>query len=65
MIQPPDFLDLPPRQSRPRSKGLTHILDKGLSPAATEQFLAQAGHLVDIAKIGCCLLYTSPSPRDS
>ena len=61
MIQPPDFLDLPPRQSRPRAKGLTHVLEKGLSPAATAQFLAQAGHLVDIAKIGWGVGYVDPT----
>jgi len=61
VIQPPDFLDLPPRQGRPRSKGLTHVLDKGLPPAATAEFLAQAGHLVDIAKIGWGVGYVDPT----
>lgn len=58
---PPDFLHLPARQVRPRSRGLTHVLDKGLSPLATAELVAQAGHLIDIVKIGWGISYVDPT----
>ena len=61
---PPQFLDLPTRQARPRSRGLTHVLDKGLTPEATAALLAQAGHLIDIAKIGWGIGYIDPTLID-
>lgn len=48
----PDFLHLPARMSKPRAEGITHVLDKGLSPSETRGLIAQAGHLIDIVKIG-------------
>ena len=61
MLDPPQFLDLPARQSRPRSRGLTHVLDKGLTPEGTSALLSQAGHLIDIAKIGWGIGYVDPT----
>jgi phosphosulfolactate synthase len=37
--------------------GLTHVLDKGASPAVIEGLLTTAGDLVDIAKIGWGIAY--------
>jgi phosphosulfolactate synthase len=48
----PSFLDLPARTEKPRSGGLTHVLDKGSTVRATHDFLDQAAHLVDIVKVG-------------
>ncbi|MDQ2959440.1 MAG: phosphosulfolactate synthase [Candidatus Dormibacteraeota bacterium] len=48
----PDFLALPERTRKPRVRGLTHVLDKGLPIAELENFLAVAGHAVDVVKIG-------------
>lgn len=52
MWNSPDFLDLPNRASKPRSHGLTHVLDKGSLITALDAWLVQAGHLIDILKIG-------------
>lgn len=57
----PDFLQLPARKVKPRSAGLTHVLDKGLSPAETSGLVAQAGHLIDIVKIGWGIGYVDPT----
>jgi phosphosulfolactate synthase len=57
----PGFLDLPARTAKPRRCGLTHVLDKGLTPAATEALLAQAGHLIDIVKVGWGIGYVDPT----
>jgi len=60
----PTFLFLPARMSKPRTRGVTHLLDKGLPPAATEDLLAQVAHLIDIVKIGWGIGYVDPAlPR--
>jgi phosphosulfolactate synthase len=46
------FLDLPPRSSKPRTRGLTHVLDRGLSVAEIDGLLEVAGESVDIVKLG-------------
>ena len=46
------FLDLPERCSKPRDRGLTHVLDKGLSCAEAEGLLEVSGPSVDLVKLG-------------
>jgi phosphosulfolactate synthase len=46
------FLDLPERCSKPRERGLTHVLDKGLSTAEIDGLIEVAGDAVDIVKLG-------------
>lgn len=46
------FLDLPSRTAKPRDRGLTHVLDKGLSLAQVDGFLEVCGGSVDIVKLG-------------
>jgi phosphosulfolactate synthase len=46
------FLDLPSRTAKPRERGLTHVLDKGLSLAQVDGFLEVCGAAVDIVKLG-------------
>ena len=46
------FLDLPERCSKPRQRGLTHVLDKGLSTGEAEGLLEVAGPSVDLVKLG-------------
>jgi phosphosulfolactate synthase len=57
----PTFLKLPSRAVKPRSCGITHVLDKGLTPAGTDAFLGQAAHLVDIVKVGWGIGYVDPA----
>jgi phosphosulfolactate synthase len=47
-----DFLSLPSRAAKPRTTGLTHVLDKGLPPPQTQALLEAAGEFVDIWKFG-------------
>jgi phosphosulfolactate synthase len=56
----PSFLQLPARAAKPRSSGITHVLDSGLTPEGTRAFLGQAGHLVDIVKVGWGIGYIDP-----
>jgi phosphosulfolactate synthase len=46
------FLDLPERSGKPRERGLTHVLDKGLSCAEVDGLIEVAGGFVDIVKLG-------------
>ncbi len=61
MPECPSFLELPARAVKPRSRGLTHVLDSGLTPDATRAFLGQTGHLVDIVKVGWGIGYVDPA----
>jgi phosphosulfolactate synthase len=47
-----DLLDLPERSSKPRSVGVTHVIDRGLSIAEIEGMIEVAGEFVDIVKLG-------------
>ncbi|HEY6761028.1 MAG TPA: phosphosulfolactate synthase [Baekduia sp.] len=46
------FLDLPERTLKPRERGLTHVLDKGLTCAEVDGLMEVAGDAVDIVKLG-------------
>lgn len=46
------FLDLPSRTVKPRERGITHVLDKGLSLAEVDGMLEVCGAAVDIVKLG-------------
>ncbi len=55
----PGFLSLPYRTPKPRSDGLTHVLDKGLSLFALESLIQTAGDALDIVKLGWGTSYVS------
>src|SRR5436309_8979487 len=46
------FLDLPERPAKPRTTGLTHVIDKDLNLRAIEGLFDTAGQFVDIVKLG-------------
>ncbi len=46
------FLDIPARSRKPRERGLTHVLDRGLSLAEVDGLVETAGECVDIVKLG-------------
>ena len=46
------FLDVPRRAGKPRTHGLTHVLDKGLNLREIEGLFDTAGAYVDIVKFG-------------
>ncbi len=61
MPECPTFLRLPARSAKPRSRGITHVLDSGLTPEGTRAFLGQAAALVDIVKVGWGIGYVDPA----
>jgi len=46
------FLDLPARDPKPRERGLTHVIDKGLNLRDIEGMFDTAGDYVDVVKLG-------------
>jgi phosphosulfolactate synthase len=46
------FLDIPERTRKPRERGLTHVLDSGLSLAEVDGLMEVVGDSVDIVKLG-------------
>src|SRR5207247_9792601 len=46
------FLDLPRRPGKPRTEGLTHVMDKGMNTRDIEGMFDVGGEFVDILKFG-------------
>jgi phosphosulfolactate synthase len=46
------FLAVPARSAKPRTKGLTHVIDKGLNLRDIEGLFDTAGDYVDVVKLG-------------
>jgi len=46
------FLDVPARSPKPRAKGLTHVIDKGMNLRDIEGLFDTAGDYVDVVKLG-------------
>src|SRR5437773_10499372 len=57
------FLDLPPRPGKPRTEGLTHVIDKGLNLREIEGLFDTAGRYVDIVKLGWGTSYVRSEER--
>ncbi|HMG09871.1 MAG TPA: phosphosulfolactate synthase [Mucilaginibacter sp.] len=51
--------DLPERTSKPRDKGITMVMDKGLSLRQVEDFIEVGGPYTDIVKLGWATSYVS------
>jgi phosphosulfolactate synthase len=47
-----DLLKLPPRTTKPRQNGITHVLDRGLSVAEVDGMVEVAGEFIDLVKLG-------------
>jgi phosphosulfolactate synthase len=48
----PDFLDLPRRPSKPRTRGITHVIDPGLSARDAEGLMESVEPFVDLVRLG-------------
>ncbi len=44
--------NLPERPVKPREKGITMVMDKGLSLAEAQNLISSSGHLIDFIKLG-------------
>ena len=59
----PDFLDLPPRAGKPRGRGLTHVIDTGLSTAEAGGLMEAAADYVDLVRLGWGSAYVTRDVR--
>ena len=59
-----DLPYLPQRASKPRTNGLTMMMDKGLSIRQVEDFIETAGELTDMVKFGFGTSIISPNLSD-
>jgi phosphosulfolactate synthase len=60
----PEFLVLPERTPKPRRSGITHVIDRGLSPLSLESLLITAGEHIDMIKLGWGTAYVSGAVGD-
>lgn len=51
-MKPFEMIALPPREEKPRNKGLTTLLDKGLGYYAALDLVEQAADYIDLIKLG-------------
>ncbi|MGE7776790.1 MULTISPECIES: phosphosulfolactate synthase [Chitinophaga] len=58
-----NLTQIPERTSKPRSHGLTMVMDKGLSVEEAKNFLSAAGPHVDIVKLGFGTSFVTPNLR--
>jgi phosphosulfolactate synthase len=47
-----DFLTFPEREPKPRQRGLTHVIDKGMGLRQVEDLLETSAEFIDIVKLG-------------
>ena len=59
----PDFLDLPARSPKPRSQGVTHVIDPGLSARDAEGLMESVEPYVDLVRLGWGSSYISRELR--
>lgn len=52
---------LPDRTAKPRDKGITMVMDKGLSLRQVEDFIEVGGSYTDIVKLGWATSYVTPN----
>lgn len=55
---------IPDRSSKPRSEGMTMVMDKGLSTREAEDFLSMCGGYADVIKLGWATSYVSPNLKE-
>jgi phosphosulfolactate synthase len=57
------FLNVPVRSPKPRERGITHVMDKGLTVQALTGLFESAGEYVDILKLGWGTAYVTNNLR--
>jgi phosphosulfolactate synthase len=59
-----DFLALPPRSTKPRKQGLTHVIDSGLSTVEAEGLMKSAADYIDLVRLGWGSAYVTRDVRE-
>src|ERR1700743_4005456 len=53
--------NLPERTQKPRTSGMTMVMDKGLSLRQAEDFIEVSGNYTDIVKLGWATSFVTPN----
>jgi phosphosulfolactate synthase len=59
-----DLLNFPLRESKPRNRGITHVIDKGLGLRQVEDLLETSAEFIDIVKLGWGTGYVTANLQD-
>jgi phosphosulfolactate synthase len=59
-----EFLGLPARVAKPRTIGMTHVMDKGLGLDAIRSMIEMSGDYIDIVKLGWGTSYVTGKLRE-
>jgi phosphosulfolactate synthase len=59
----PDFLELPDRPAKPRGRGITHVIDTGLTAPEADGLMASCGEHVDLVRLGWGTAYVTGDLR--
>jgi phosphosulfolactate synthase len=59
-----DLLTLPPRDPKPRNRGITHVIDKGLGLRQVQDLLETCAEFIDILKLGWGTGYVTANLTD-
>ncbi|MCX6336037.1 MAG: phosphosulfolactate synthase [Bacteroidetes bacterium] len=59
-----NLTQIPERTSKPRSNGITMVMDKGLSIPEVHNFMSVAGPHVDVIKLGFGTAFVTPNLRE-
>ena len=59
-----NLAQIPERTEKPRQKGLTMVMDKGLSLRQVEDFLEMGAAHTDIVKLGWATSYVTPNLKE-
>lgn len=59
-----DFLTFPQREPKPRERGITHVIDKGLGLRQVEDLLETSAEFIDIVKLGWGTGYVTANLQD-
>ena len=59
-----DFLDLPERPPKPRDRGITHLIDPGLSVVEADGLMNAGGDYVDLVRLGWGTAYVTRDLED-
>jgi phosphosulfolactate synthase len=62
-VPTPDFLDLPGRPPKPRSRGITHVIDPGLTAQEAEGVMDSVDEYVDLVRFGWGTAYITRELR--
>jgi phosphosulfolactate synthase len=63
-VRQPDFLDLPARPEKPRGRGVTHVIDTGLTTGQAAGLMASAADYVDLVRLGWGSAYVTKDLRE-